>query len=86
MSVSSCLSKGSQSAGQVESMQSIQNSAGANFGGANPQGLELAQNGMEQQQSMSFKKVKFILLKLSFPSENGYCKVFTRNFIRRESC
>ena len=61
MSVSSCLSKGSQSAGQVESMQSIQNSAGANFGGANPQGLELAQNGMEQQQSMSFKKVKFIL-------------------------
>ena len=64
MSVSSCLSKGSQSAGQVESMQSIQNSAGANFGGANPQGLELAQNGMEQQQSMSFKKVKSILLKL----------------------
>ena len=43
-------------------MQSIQNGAGANFGGANPQGLELGQNGMEQQQSMSFKKVNICFI------------------------
>ena len=70
-SIFSSLSKGSQSAGQVESMQSIQNGAGANFGGASPQGLELGQNGMEQQQSMSFKKVKIYFSWIfSFTSEN----------------
>ena len=51
---------GGQNSGQADPMQSLQNGVGASsFGGSNQQqGMELGQTGAEQQQTMSFKKVR----------------------------